>query len=542
MGDIDYGSLRCLVVDDFGNFRSTLAGMLAKMGLSQVDQASNVNGLIAACEKRQYDVILSDYDLGAGRNGQRGLEELRHRRLIDKRCLFMLVSGNASKEAVLATYDNDPDDYLSKPFTAKVLHQRLERLLAQRQALMPVYKALDNSDIPRAVFLLTEMSIANNRHSIAAQKSLGRLFIEQGELDKAERVFSLSLQTRPLDWARLGMARVKALRGERGLAEEWMEQIISDSPLFLPAYDALADNCAHSGRRQVEQATVQKAVDISPMSILRLKRLAEVAQVNGDWPTALHAWRRVIKLGEESVHAQARDGIQFARAAAGALQHSTANEPALIQEAMQMLGATRDRFLLPVAEQLQADLLLGRLLAMEGKLEHAQSQISDVERTIEQENIRDVDTDIERAYAKLAIGEKEEAEALIDSLLQTYAYDQEALEKLDKLLSEPVSESNRSLVAQINREGIELYNQGQYDQALNAFAQARGLFPNHLGIQLNVLQCLVGKLRLEPLGQEQADMLRVLLNLLNTVVTQDHPQFERFARLRQMALKPGNLS
>ena len=62
---------------------------------------------------------------------------------------------------------------------------------------------------------------------------------------------------------------MKSLRGDRSIASEWMEQIISDSPLFLPAYDALADTCADAGQRQVEQATVQKAVNISPMSILR---------------------------------------------------------------------------------------------------------------------------------------------------------------------------------------------------------------------------------------------------------------------------------
>jgi CheY-like chemotaxis protein len=537
MGDIDYGGLRCLVVDDFSNFRATLASMLTKMGLVHVDQASNVNGLVAACEKRQYDLILSDYDLGPGRNGQRGLEELRYRKLINKRSLFVLVSGNASKEAVLATYDNDPDDYLAKPFTAKVLHQRLDRLLAQRQALMPVYKALDNGDMTRAVFLLTEMSLANNRHSIAAQKTLGRVFIEQGELDKAERVFSLALQARPLDWARLGLARVKALRGDKLVASEWMEQIISDSPLFLPAYDALADNCANTGHRQVEQATMQKAVDISPMSILRHKRLAEVAEVNGDWLTALRAWRRAIKLGEESVHAQAKDRIKFARAAAGALQNGAAIEPAVAQDAAQMLGTIKDHFALPMAEQLQADLLQGRLLALEGRAELAQLRIDEVERVIELENIHDVDMDIERAYIKLALGKAEEAQALIDSLLQTYAYDQESLEKLDRLLSEPVSESNRSLVAQINHAGIELYNQAQYDQALEAFGQARNLFPNHLGIQLNVLQCLAGKLRLEPLSDEQTEVLRSLLSVLNKVVTAEHAQFARFSRLQQMALK-----
>jgi hypothetical protein len=92
-------------------------------------------------------------------------------------------------------------------------------------------------------------------------------------------------------------------------------------------------------------------------------------------------------------------------------------------------------------------------------------------------------------------------------------------------------------VAQINRDGIELYNQAQYDLALAAFAKAQVMFPKHLGIQLNILQCLVGKLRLEPLGEEQTSMLHNLLGQLSQVVTPEHQQFERFARLQQLALK-----
>src|SRR4051812_3434754 len=102
--------------------------MLTKMGVLHVEMVANGEAMIAACEKRFFDVILSDYDLGAGRNGQRVLEELRHRKLISRRTLFVMVSANASKEVVLASYDCEPDDYLAKPITARILEQRLNRL------------------------------------------------------------------------------------------------------------------------------------------------------------------------------------------------------------------------------------------------------------------------------------------------------------------------------------------------------------------------------------------------------------------------------
>lgn len=82
MNDINYSRLRFLVADDFGNFRSTVSAMLGKLGIHQVDTATNGAEVLDKCQRRNYDVILCDYDLGSGRNGQQVLEELRFKSLI----------------------------------------------------------------------------------------------------------------------------------------------------------------------------------------------------------------------------------------------------------------------------------------------------------------------------------------------------------------------------------------------------------------------------------------------------------------------------
>jgi len=46
-------------------------------------------------------------------------------------------------------------------------------------------------------------------------------------------------------------------------------------------------------------------------------------------------------------------------------------------------------------------------------------------------------------------------------LQEKNASDQEALQKLDKFLNEPVSDSNRELAAKFKREGIGLYGIGE---------------------------------------------------------------------------------
>ena len=189
MSDINYSKLRFLIADDFSNFRATVNGMLAKLGVYQVDMASNGADVLEKCQRKSYDVILCDYDLGPGRNGQQVLEELRFKGLISRRALFVLVSADAAKDVVMAAYDCEPDDYLMKPINARMLEQRVSRLLRQRHVLAGVYTALDAEDRRRAMAILIDLSITDNRHARVAQKMLGEIFIAEGELAKAEKLY-----------------------------------------------------------------------------------------------------------------------------------------------------------------------------------------------------------------------------------------------------------------------------------------------------------------------------------------------------------------
>ncbi|MCR6651198.1 MAG: response regulator [Cellvibrionaceae bacterium] len=323
VGDINYSRLRFLVADDFGNFRSTISAMLGKLGIHQVDTATNSAEILDKCQRRTYDVILCDYDLGSGRNGQQVLEELRFKSLIARRSLFILVSADATKDVVMAAYDCEPDDYLMKPINARMLEQRVIRLLSQRHAMSGVYDALDAEDLRRATAYLLDLSLKDSRHARVAQKMLGEIFIRAGELNKAEKLYTKALEVRPVEWVRLGLARVKHLKGEWVLAGDWLEKIVQENPLYLPAYDVLASNWDQIGASEQVQATVQRSVVISPKSILRQKRLAQVAERNGDLGTSLQALRTTVRLGALSCHACPEDGFQFARVAAASLEKNS---------------------------------------------------------------------------------------------------------------------------------------------------------------------------------------------------------------------------
>ncbi len=535
MSDFNYSKLRFLVADDYGSFRTTVNTMLTKLGVGQVDMASNGAEVLEKCQRSRYDVILCDYDLGVGKNGQQVLEELRFRRLISRRSLFILVSADAAKDVVMAAYDCEPDDYLMKPISARMLERRVARLLWQRQVLADVYMALEVEDRRRAMALLLKLAMTDNRHTRIVQKMLGETLIAEGELCKAEKLYTSVLEMRLVDWARLGLARVKHLKGDFEVAGDWLEKIVRENPLYLPAYDILANNWEQMGHSAQVQATVQRSVAISPKSILRQKRLAQVAEFNGDLGVSLQALRATVKLGALSCHACPEDGFQFAQVATVSVEKRLQPAEPLVREVGEVMTFVRERFALSKEQLARAELLRARIMACGGQQAQAKSLIQVAEAQLCPGEEISLEVNLERVQALQAVGDHTEAEILLGELLQRYAYDEDALEKLDRLLTEPVSETNRTLIATVNREGIDLYNQARFDEAVECFEKVQRIFPRHVGVHLNIVQSLIGKLRAGQKDPQTIGLTEQALATIGSLIETDHSQYARFQRLRDMA-------
>jgi CheY-like chemotaxis protein len=432
MTGFSHKKLTFLVVDDFNSFRSTVNSMLMSLGASQVSMAGNGAEALELCRRKKFDVILCDYDLGPGKNGQRVLESLRHHQLIDRESIFVLISADVSKQAVMAAYDCTPDDYLAKPINAHMLDRRIGRLLDQRDVLRPAYKALENSDPDLAMSILTKIALAKGKASLGAQKFLGELFIEHDELNKAEKLYLNVLENKPLDWAKLGLAYVQQARGNYEKAGEVFTALTQENPLYLPAYDGMASNWYLRSNHAKLQDAIEKSVSVSPMSILRQKNLANIAEKNGDIPTALKALRECHRLGKESCHGNWDDAYQFGMTTAAATALIASEEKNLPDEALKILKEATHFFGVSPEKMLCMQFLQGRLQFLSKNKAAGIAAIEKAEAMYARE-IQNIDTDIARIKALQTIGLTEKSDELIHSLIQHYAYDQESLEKLDAL-------------------------------------------------------------------------------------------------------------
>jgi DNA-binding NarL/FixJ family response regulator len=87
---------RVLIVDRHPPARESLRVMLSALGVAAVHGAGNSAEVIRQVKSHRFDIVLSDFILEDGRDGQQLLEELRHAHLIPLATVYMIITGERS--------------------------------------------------------------------------------------------------------------------------------------------------------------------------------------------------------------------------------------------------------------------------------------------------------------------------------------------------------------------------------------------------------------------------------------------------------------
>lgn len=530
-----YSKLRALIVDDFDSFRMTVSKMLMDMGVSSIDTAGNGAEALRLCKTNAYDLILCDHNLGKGKTGQQVLEDLRYHRILDPLAVFILISAESSRSIVMAAYDYEPDEYLTKPITTRSLQRRLDRLMARRDKLGPIHKAISAGQTDAAIALCRKEIAAQGRFAPHAQKILGQVYMDCGDLEAAENLYREALEQRPLDWAMLGMAEVKRAQGERLSAQQWLEDTLQEHPLCMRVYDLQAELCREQGARDRLQKVLSDAVEVSPLAIQRQQRLADVALENNDVPTAALAYRKAVRLGENSVYDLPEAHLNLARTTASLFQEDKTLAKQLSRDALRALGEYEQRFGKTPDLRVEAQMMEAQIAAGQGDKRKAEQLLSDVQDLMTEEAlVLGLDASLELVKSYRALGRYDEAGDLLRELVAVHGQNEAELEKIDRLLEEPVSQKNRQLVAEINQRGIAHYEGGQYREAIDCFDQALRKFPRHIGVRLNLAQALLDKMGDEQTNEVEVEKLNEILSFVSETISQNHEQFRRFRQLQDL--------
>lgn len=531
MSVVSYHKLHALIVDDFENFRSTLSKMLMDIGIGNVESASSGEEALKACKVRAFDLILCDHNLGKGKSGQQVLEDIRISNGLCSDSLFVLVSAENSKSIIMAAYDYEPDAYLTKPITTKALEQRLVRLFEQRHVLKPIYQALKNDNDVEVIKLCKQQIAEGSRYANQCQKILGQIYLKTERIAEAEGLYRSVLDNRELEWAQLGMARTKIMQGDWVGAQQWLEAVLQNNALCMKAYDMQAEIHRAQGASAALQETLQKATELSPLSILRQQALGEVAKQNNDLVISINALRRAVKLGENSSFDKPSVHNQLAQTTVDLYLTDKEMAKPVLREAMKCMAEMESRFGASPLIKANAQFLESQLFLCSGEEKRAQEIFANAQATLEQVDTDDaIEAEIEMIRALRTLGRDDEAQVQLEVLSRKYSGKESALEKLDVLQDEPQSAKNKQLVAEINKKGIAAYNAKNYAAAADAFNTALQNLPNHMGLRLNFVQALLDDLK-QSFNRQVSDKAAQTLAKTSAIISQKHPQYRRYRQL-----------
>ena len=127
--------MKILIVEDDVNIAENLRIILSREGYV-VDIAENVEDGVSKVLGDEYDLLICDRRLGDGD----GIEVVKIARSNEMQVPALFLSAKNKNEDIVEGLDSGGDDYLPKPFDAKILLARVRALLRRRKKTVLVPK------------------------------------------------------------------------------------------------------------------------------------------------------------------------------------------------------------------------------------------------------------------------------------------------------------------------------------------------------------------------------------------------------------------
>ena len=312
----EYSHLSVLIVDPNQHMRTGLHNMLTQLGITRIDHGVSSGTAIRHLEKKSFDLILCEYDMGSenGQDGQQLLEDLRHHKIISPSAIFIMLTTEGVYSKVVSAAELTPTDYILKPFTVDVLSQRIARAVDRRAALLQVHQLMEQGQLREAIKASVAAAEKNPRYATECARLRAESHLALGELPQAEAIYREILEVRPLGWAQLGLARCQFQQGLMAETLETLQRLIDDNPKFMAAYDLLAKAHQALGQPQEARAALEAAVSISPHMVRRLRHLGLVALEAGDIESAEKTFKQVVAKSKYSEFRDPEDHVNLVRA------------------------------------------------------------------------------------------------------------------------------------------------------------------------------------------------------------------------------------
>ncbi len=521
---------KILVIDDYGEMRAILRKMLSNFGADDITTITTGEEAIVAIGEKRFDIILCDYNLGDGKDGQQVLEEVKHCGYISYSTIFIMITAESTAFMVMGALEYQPDEYLSKPVTAIVLRTRLQKLMEKKDELLTLSRILESKDYAKAIEECDQQIAANPRYRFELLKLKCEQQLELRQFDAARELCNKVLIDRNIPWANMALGKIHFYNNEYDAAQKWFERVIADNEAYVAAYDWLARTHLQLNDHQASQKILQQAVAWSPKSVQRQRALAEVSERNNDYRTAEEAHKRVVRIGKNSAMRQASDYANLAKA----MVKNDNNK-----EAFRYIDLIKHEF------KGNAEAGLTAALTKENIYRDNGQESKSVEATQEALTlfaqiplISSSKLAMELTATCLAHGKLEEAGRVVQQLVNNNHDDETVLQQIGTIYKESGQEqAATTLLAQLrkdmmgtNNQGVKLLNNGQVEESIGFFEEALSNAPNNPALNINTAQAYLTLLKKRGKNTDLLQKTRHCLDLVRSE-TKLHERYQLLDRL-----------
>jgi tetratricopeptide (TPR) repeat protein len=469
-----FDHLRVLIIEDHAEMRASLRAMLIRFGAQNIDNVICGEDAIEALKIKPYDLILSDYELGRGKDGQQILEEVRFSGLIAASASYVLVTAAQTMEMVMGALEYQPDGYITKPITYDVVHSRLIKILRHKAHFSEINAAIDDHNLPLALQECDRMVMHQPKFATQAYRIKAKLLFNDHQYAAAESVYRQVVDAQGLAWAQLGLARCLHIRKDDATAIDLLQKLIATNDKYVECYDLLAHIYLTQDQPLQAQAILEQAIEQSPKAVLRQSELGQIALRNENMEAAIKASRKAVSLSKNSCHHTPQNYLTLAKSLQHQLINGSQRDKTLsANEIDSALKEIRKNFPEDQAAQFQATLTEGLTLHNQGKPDKAKKIIQEAQAL--HGNAADANTQhyLQQTLSTVGLA-KPQAPAKITSPKTPQQIEIERVE-----------------MENINNKGVELFQQGQVSAALQLFETAASKDNAKISVILNTLQAML---------------------------------------------------
>jgi tetratricopeptide (TPR) repeat protein len=471
-----------LLIDDIPEMRTTVRIQLADAGLERCDAARNIKEAIDRLTANRYDLIICDYNLGQGADGQQLLELVRRQQLLPMSTAFLMITGETGYEQVSTAAEYAPDDYLLKPFTSETLRTRLARILDKKEALKRLYQQMgEKGDRSKALSMCDILLAEKSRYSLDVLRIKGDLLLAQKNAPAALALYEGVLAQRATPWAEVGRARALAADGQTDAAKEHLARALTAYPNYLAAYDSLSRILEKTDKVAAQQL-VEQALKVAP-STQRQRQLGSLALENKDFTRAEEAFRRTVEKDRTGFFKSHDDYAGLAKSYVE--QGKTKEALATVSDMSQHFRKSPELTARQAAVESVVHTRSGNPAAATAALERALA--------VSKQGGLDPTTALEVAQACFAAGKTDEAKEIIKAVAEDHHESEEIIAQARSVFAaagmeaegDLFLEATRKQMIKLNNDAVAMAKAGDLDTAISMLEEAANRLTNNCQVAVN---------------------------------------------------------